>query len=267
MTINTIKMLLVPTFIAMFVGQYAGAVSYPNVQTNYPYNLQDDSATLSGNVFDLGGDNFATVWFQYGTNQNYSYATNHMTLNGTGSFNQNVSGLYANTTYHVRAVAQNRYGINYGQDQIFTTNSFNNGNSNNLTVQTNGATNVYDTQASLNGYISGGSYNTQVWFQYGSTQSYGYVTDTQQMNYSGSVSMNVYNLQPNTNYHYRMIALDTNGQKIYGQDIAFYTSSNGNGGNGNNSGGLPTGSTRSLILTEIQQMITLLTQILSQLNY
>ena len=42
---------------------------------------------------------------------------------GTGSFTTNITGLAANTTYHVRAYATNSEGTSYGGDVVFTTNA------------------------------------------------------------------------------------------------------------------------------------------------
>lgn len=124
-------------------------------------------------------------------------------------------------------------------------------------VQTNAPTNIYNNQATLNGYVYGGAYATQVWFQYGTDTGYGYVTNSQQTNYSGLVSQNIANLMPNTTYHYRILGQTTSGQTVYGQDMTLYT------GGGSN---YYQPTNQASILDGIRQIIILLQQILSQLR-
>ena len=104
---------------------------------------------------------------------------------------------------------------------------------NNISVQTNGATNNYNNQATLNGYVYTNNYNnsynynnnysnTYVWFQWGITTSYGAETNHQSMNYSGPFSQMVNLYSYNTTYHYRAVAQNGNGQIVYGQDMVIY---------------------------------------------
>ena len=97
-----------------------------------------------------------------------------------------------------------------------------------LSVQTNSATNIYNNQATLQGYfslpyISNANY---VWFEWGTTTSYGNTTGQQTLNYSGAFNQNITNLSANTTYHYRAIAQNSSGT-VYGQDMTFYTSNSG----------------------------------------
>ncbi len=94
----------------------------------------------------------------------------------------------------------------------------------NISVQTNSATNVYSNQATLNGYLSNyNNYNNSayVWFQWGTSTSYGYETQHQAMSYNGSFSQNITNVYSGTTYHFRAVAQPYNGNTVYGQDIAF----------------------------------------------
>ena len=103
----------------------------------------------------------------------------------------------------------------------------------NVTVQTTSATNISNNQVTLNGYLN--NYNSTncsnyVWFQYGSSTSYGSETTHQSQNYTGNFSQNVnlYNSSNNT-YHFRAAALLCNGTTVYGQDMTF--TAGGTGGN------------------------------------
>jgi len=106
------------------------------------------------------------------------------------------------------------------------TNNYCNYQQNYFTVQTNSATNTYNNQTTLNGYIYGITTNNAnyVWFQWGPTTSYGYngyETNHQTINYSGSFSQNISGLIPGAIYHYRAVAQDNSGRIIYGQDMTF----------------------------------------------
>ena len=116
-------------------------------------------------------------------------------------------------------------------------NTCQNYNYNNVTVQTNAATNVYNNQATLNGYLyNDGSYNnsynynngcsTYVWFQYGPTSSYGSETSHMSQNYSGTFSQTV-NMYGGL-YHFRAVAQSCSGSTVYGQDTTTYGSQTSN---------------------------------------
>jgi len=91
-------------------------------------------------------------------------------------------------------------------------------------VQTNSPTNIFNYQATLNGYIymPYASNSNYVYFQWGSTISYGNQTNQQYMNNSGLFSQNISGLNNNSTYHYRAVAQGSYGT-IYGQDMTFYT--------------------------------------------
>jgi uncharacterized repeat protein (TIGR01451 family) len=97
----------------------------------------------------------------------------------------------------------------------------------NLTVQTNSATNIGANSVTLNGYLYGNNNSSNyshVWFQYGTSTSYGYTTNQQTMSYSNSFSQNVNGLSQNTTYHYRAVANNSQGT-VYGSDMTFYSGS------------------------------------------
>ena len=87
----------------------------------------------------------------------------------------NISGLSASTTYHFRIVATNSAGTSYGSDRTFTTLSA----TGPPVVTTNPATNVTSSSATLNGSLDPHGLTTNVYFQYGTTTSYGHTTPMQ----------------------------------------------------------------------------------------
>ncbi|MBI1866231.1 MAG: PKD domain-containing protein, partial [Candidatus Staskawiczbacteria bacterium] len=92
-----------------------------------------------------------------------------------------------------------------------------------ITVQTNPATNTYNNQATLNGYVSGINTNNTnyVWFQWGTTTSYGFETNHQTLNYAGFFNQNIAGLSPLVVYHFRAVGQNYNGQIVYGRDLTF----------------------------------------------
>ena len=93
-------------------------------------------------------------------------------------------------------------------------------------MQTTQATNIFNNQATLNGYLSntGSTYTcaSYVWFQWGATTSYGNTTNQQVMNYTGAFSQNIFGTYPGNTYHFRAVARDCNGNTTYGQNQTFY---------------------------------------------
>ena len=102
---------------ATALGQIVGSTS---VQTNPATNIFNYQATLNGYLAIpyISGNASNYVYFEWGTDLNYNNKSGRQYLS-SGSFSQVISGLYSNTTYHFRAVAQNNYGTIYGQDMIF----------------------------------------------------------------------------------------------------------------------------------------------------
>jgi len=104
----------------------------------------------------------------------------------------------------------------------------------NSSVQTNSATNISNYQATLQGNLSIPYYSSSsnyVWFQWGTTNSYGNETNHQLMS-SGLFSQNITGLNTNTLYHFRAVAQINNGSIYYGQDMTFYSSSSNYYNNG-----------------------------------
>jgi hypothetical protein len=122
----------------------------------------------------------------------------------------------------------------FGQSASDTTTVYVNYNNNigGISAQTNSATNIFNNQATLNGYVTNTVYQstTNSWFQWGTSTNYGNETTHQSLNTAGSFSQNIVNLSPNTTYHFRAVAQATYGNVVYGQDMTFYTSGSNNTG-------------------------------------
>jgi hypothetical protein len=132
----------------------------------------------------------------------------------------NITSLSANTVYHFRIVATNSSGTTYGGDRTFTTLS----PTGPPIVTTNPATNVTSSSATLNGSLDPHGLTTTVYFQYGTTTTYGHTTpmQTQTGNTFRNISANITSLSANTVYHFRIVATNSAGTR-FGSDRTFTT--------------------------------------------
>ena len=182
-------------------------------------NAGPDLYLTSGQTVDLQGSGYD----QNGYVVNYYWTCNNGTLSNYNIAQPTFTAPYNNQTSSTCTLTvTNSYGNSNSDSTIIYVNS-NNNNSNN--VQTNSATNISSYQATLNGYLSSGNFynSTYVYFQWGTTNSYGNQTNQQYINNAGSFSQNVTSLSANTTYHFRAVSQGNNGT-IYGQDMTFYTS-------------------------------------------
>ncbi len=97
------------------------AVSAPVVITTATANLTDSSATLSGNLSNLGTASSVNISFQLGTNSGfYSNETTAQSMNSPGSFTFALGSLTPGATYYYRAKATGD-GTVYGDEKTFRT--------------------------------------------------------------------------------------------------------------------------------------------------
>jgi len=91
------------------------------------------------------------------------------------------------------------------------------------TVQTNAATNITCTTATLNGNLTsrGTASSVQVSFEWGLTDAYGNTTTPQTKNSTGTFSANISGLTPGQTYHFRAKAVGVGTG--YGSDLSFTT--------------------------------------------
>src|SRR6476620_1358048 len=194
--------------------------SIPVVTTKPATYVASFSATLNGSVDPQGLT--TTVYFQYGTTTSYGLTTAIQSRRGNTyqSVTANISGLSANTIYHFRIVATNSAGTTYGSDKTFTTLS-----ATGLPVVTsNPATFVASFSATLHGLLDPHGLTTTVYFQYGTTTSYGHTTPIQSQtgNMYRNIAANINGLSRHTTYHFRIVATNSRGTR-FGGDRTFTT--------------------------------------------
>jgi phosphodiesterase/alkaline phosphatase D-like protein len=196
------------------------ASAQPNVTTRSVSSIRDNSATLNSTVNPNGSA--TTVYFEFGTTTSYGSKSSSKSI-GSGRSAQNVAigigGLAANTTYHVRVVAENANGSNRGSDVTFTTTG-------RPFATAGSASGVNSNAATLTGTVNPNGHAASWYFQYGTTTSYGQQTPTRNSSsQSGSrnVTEAIGNLTAGTTYHYRLVATNSIGTS-FSNDVSFTTS-------------------------------------------
>ena len=98
------------------------AVGVPTLTTVAATTITTTTAVSGGNITSDGGSTITARGVCWSTTANPTTANNKTTNgSGTGSFSSSITGLSANTTYHVRAYATTGTGTFYGDDLIFNT--------------------------------------------------------------------------------------------------------------------------------------------------
>ena len=98
------------------------AAVVPKVVTKEVKDVDDQSATVQGEVTSDGGAEVTERGVVYGTSENLTVENSKVTSGaGIGAFTCNLTGLQPNTKYYVRAYAVNKKGTVYGEQVSFTT--------------------------------------------------------------------------------------------------------------------------------------------------
>jgi hypothetical protein len=197
----------------------------PAATTGGTLALTSTSAALTGTV-NPGGQ-ATTYYFQYGPTAAYGSQTPPLSA-GAASTSVNVSAavgsLTVNTTYHYRLVATNASGSAFGADRSFKTPALR-PPAGPPVVVTRGVRAVTATSATLTGSVNPKGQATTYYFQYGPTAAYGSQTAGASAgagNATVNVSAGVGSLNPNSTYHYRLLAASTSGLRA-GADHSFKT--------------------------------------------
>jgi hypothetical protein len=194
-----------------------------------PPTVEDEDAVEVSGGFELKGtvnpNGTATTYqFEYGTTAGYGSKIPVPEASvGSGTVDvpvsQTVTSLLANTTYHFRLLARNPGNTAATADRTFTT----------PTAPPSAPTaEVNAPQATANGYELRGAVNpdsleTTYHFELGTSTSYGTnLPEPDATLAAGSsavaVSREVTDLLPNTTYHYRIVAANSEGQGVSGDE-------------------------------------------------
>jgi len=181
------------------------------------------SAVFNGHLTSLMGYGSANCYFQYywgaGAWVDHDTIADLDVLTAPGTFSSPVvAALPAATLIHVRSVANNGDGggPGHGVDNSFTT-----GVASPPTVTSNAASGVTRTTANVAGTVTdiGGASLITVWFEYGTSESYGYTTIpitatfTSGQSLTDILGLNPYPaLKTSTLYHFAAFAQNSAGE-------------------------------------------------------
>jgi hypothetical protein len=181
------------------------------------------TATLPGTVNPEGLETL--YYYQYGTST--SYGGNAPSIPGVnaGSGSEavpapiGISGLVPATTYHYRLVATSADGTTPSPDRTFTTAP-----PTPPAVSTGEASNVTLTTATVTGTINPEGLETSYELDLGTDTTYGtsIYGEAGSANTPTQITLSLQNLAPNSTYHYRMVAINSDG-RAYGADRTFTT--------------------------------------------
>lgn len=207
---------------AVFTFATPAAQTDPAVSTEAATGIGDTYATMNLYLTSLGGYADTDVSFQYYKEGEAVWGESTTPVEKTEpcTYAKQVTGLDAASQYYFRAKAENDHGITYGSSRGFTT-----GGVAAPTIETNPATDITSTTATLHGTVTdyGGLDVDSVSFEWGLTTDYGHSQG------AGAVEgdtfwLNVENLVSDVTYHYRAIGSNSSGTG-YGDDVTFATSS------------------------------------------
>ena len=194
-------------------------ITLPELTTSNISKITDSSATMGGEITNDGGGKITQRGVCYSTTVNPT-TENNVKNSGTetGTFEINIKGLSAHTTYYVRAFAINPIGTSYGNQISFTTLAL-------ATLTTNAVTSITSTTAVTGGNISsdGGASVTERGVCYSTSPN---PTTTNNLVSSGSdtgsFTSNITGLLIGTTYYVRAYATNSIGTS-YGNQVLFST--------------------------------------------
>ncbi len=212
---------------AMWFGEYRGAIGRstvaPAAEAVSAAGVTSTAATLTGS---LKPNSQATdAYIEWGTTTAYGSSTPTTAMGISGSsqtFKAPLTGLAPETTYHARVVATNATGVSYGPDRTFRTTALNA-----PSASTGPATEIDGDSARLNADIDPEGNATTYRFEWGTTDTYGNQLPLVEPTVGSdtathAVSQPLTGLQPNTTYHFRVVATSASGE-TQGTDQTFTT--------------------------------------------
>ena len=204
--------------------------SAPTVKTSSASNIQRNSATVNGEVTPNKAS--TQYWFEYGKTTGLG---NNTAITGAGSASSkssvsaSLSGLDPSTTYYFRIDTQNQFGTVNGSILNFQTSGPVTASPAQPTVNTQSATSVTASGATLNGTINPNGADTKYWFEYSTDSQLGsaLLKKTEEFSVGGGTTPAAANsivslLKSNTTYYVRLVAQNVKGT-VRGNKLTFKT--------------------------------------------
>ncbi|MFZ4413382.1 MAG: SUMF1/EgtB/PvdO family nonheme iron enzyme [Bacteroidales bacterium] len=196
--------------------------SLPTVTTTAATLITSSTVTSGGNVTAYGGAAVTARGVCYATTTNPTTANSTVANgSGTGMFTANITGLSANTTYYLRAYANNSVGTAYGNEISFSTTAI----PQIPTVTTTAATLITSSTVTSGGNVTayGGAAVTARGVCYATTTNPTTANSTvANGSGTGMYTANITGLTALTAYYVRAYATNSAGT-AYGNQISFTT--------------------------------------------
>jgi uncharacterized repeat protein (TIGR01451 family) len=210
------------------------------VVDNPPPPPQNPTVHISANPSYVSvGSPSVISWYSTNANECHATAGPGFSTGGATSGSDISSPIYSDTTFSV--TCSNAYG--FASDSVvvyvYDVNPPLPPPAGRPVAQTNSATGILQSSATLNGSVNPNGDLTSYWFEYGTSPSLGNTTSAQLAGSGNSyvnVSASISGLNPNTTYYFRVVAQNSHGTSN-GSILSFTTASSGGGG-GN--GSVPT---------------------------
>jgi phosphodiesterase/alkaline phosphatase D-like protein len=180
---------------------------------------------VSGSADPDEAGEITDCFFEWGTSTSYGNTEEceeTTPIASAETVHATLPGLLGEQTYHYRLVLENENGAAYGQDETIVPHNV-------IGMHTEPATEVHRTDAQLNGTFEGTNEETTYYFEYGTSSSYGSRSPEAPDEESAGVtagptpmSVVVTELEPDTTYHFRVVAENEKGKNI-GEDQTFTT--------------------------------------------
>ncbi len=188
----------------------------PILTTGAATGITDLAAILGGTVNT--NSLLLEMSFEYGTSTSYG-SSEWVSLNqqntSAAPVSVNLSFLQPATTYHYRLKAVNHWQpteVFYGPDATFTTAAA----ATQPTVTSVTSSNILTRSAQVSAFVSSGSSETSVKFEYGETNALGLTVNlsAQPLNVPLTRATTLTGLTPGTTYFYRCVAINAEGAAI-----------------------------------------------------
>ena len=200
----------------------------PTVTLSDVVNITASTATFKGGVISVGSTRITKHGFCWGKEENPEIEVAEYCNFGdcpeAKDFVYNVSLLEENTTFYVRAFAENGVGISYSNQLKFTTSEA----AKKPEVQTGTASNIQSAQVDVSGKILNLGHNDgivqhgHVWSRTADPTIDNMKTELGSVYATGGFVSTITGLEPNVTYHVRAYATNSIGTS-YGKDVTFTT--------------------------------------------
>ena len=197
-------------------------LALPEVRTEDVSDIQVNSALLSATLVFDGNDTATIKGFCWSEKSEPTIEGDHIAIDtASAGYTYLLTALLPETQYFVRAYAQNKIGVVYGEEKTFTTTK----EIMSPTVTTAAITQITETTAVAGGNVTsdGGAEITERGVVYATTQNP--TTNNIKVKSgtgTGLFTCNLTGLQQNTTYYVRAYAINEKGT-AYGEGVKFIT--------------------------------------------